>query len=136
MGIFIIIVLIALAIFMSVVLFKHFTTKARIKRAFIEGSVMVSGRKRFGKDVLFQAMINTRKEPYFSNIDYGGAYTHIDMKELLLGDNTYNNFINGNIKKIEKNESLEKEIFISVMEAFTCHRKQIASYTKSIQVCQ
>lgn len=114
MGVFIIIVLIALAIFMIVVLFKHFTTKARIKSAFIEGSVMVSGRKRFGKDILFQTMINARKESYFANIDYGGDYTHIDMKELLLGENTYVNFINGNVKKIDKNESLEKrDIYIS-----------------------
>lgn len=114
MVVFIIIVLIAFAIFMAVVLFKHFTTKARIKSAFIEGSVMVSGRKRYGKDILFQTMINARKEPYFANIDYGGAYTHIDMKELLLGDNTYVNFINGNIKKIDKYDKLEgHDVYIS-----------------------
>ena len=115
MASFIIIVcLIALAIFMIVVLYKHFTTKSRIKKAFVDGSVMVSGRKRFGKDILFQTMINSRKEPYFSNISYGGEYTHIDMNELLLGDNTYNNFINGNVKQIEKYEKLEgHDVYIS-----------------------
>lgn len=99
---------------MLVILYKHFTTKKRIKQAFIDGSVMVSGRKRFGKDILFQTMINCRKEPYFSNIDYGGQYTHIDMKEMLLGNNTYNNFIYGDVVKCNKNTSLEgKDIYIS-----------------------
>ena len=115
MASFIIIVgLIALAIFMIVVLYKHFTTKSRIKKAFIDGSVMVSGRKRFGKDVLFQTMINSRKEPYFANIDYGGYYTHITFNELLLGDNTYNNFIYGNVKQCDKNTNIEgHDIYIS-----------------------
>lgn len=114
MAVLIIIVLIALAIFIIVVLFKHFTTKSRIKNAFIEGSVMVSGRKRFGKDILFQTMINARKEPYFANIDYGGDYNHIDMKELLLGSNTYINFINGNVHQCSKNNKLEAhDVYIS-----------------------
>lgn len=115
MASFIIIVgLIALAIFLLVVLYKHFTTKSRIKKAFIEGNVMVSGRKGFGKDVLFSTMINSRKEPYFANINYGGNYTHITFKELLLGDNTYNNFIYGNVKPCEKNTHLEThDIYIS-----------------------
>lgn len=112
--ILIIVGLAALAIFMIVVLYKHFTTKTRIKKAFIEGSVMVSGRKRFGKDILFQTIINARKEPYFANYDYGGDYTHITMKELCLGDNTYNNFINGNVNKIEKYNKLEgHDVYIS-----------------------
>lgn len=106
--------LIALAIFMIVVLYKHFTTKMRITKAFKEGSVMVSGRKRFGKDVLFQTIINKRKEKYFSNINYGGDYNHIEMKEMLLGDNTYHNFINGEVHVCEKNKRLEgHDIYIS-----------------------
>lgn len=114
MQVIIIIAFIVLAIIMLVILYKHYTTKTRIKKAFIEGSVMVSGRKRFGKDVLFQTMINCRKEPYFANINYGGQYTHIDMKELCLGKNTYNDFINGNVKQINKYDKLEgHDVYIS-----------------------
>lgn len=105
---------IALAIFSIFVAYKHFTTKARIKRAFIEGNVVVSGRKRYGKDILFQAVIHWRKEPYFSNYSYGGQYHHIELHELELGENTYDNFIDGNIQKCVKNELLEKrDIYIS-----------------------
>lgn len=114
MQVIILIVIITLAIIMLVILYKHFTTKSRIKKAFTEGSVMVSGRKRYGKDILFQTMINCRKEPYFANINYGGQYTHIDMKELLLGENTYNNFIYGKVATCEKNDKLEgHDIYIS-----------------------
>ena len=109
-----IILLIAVAIFLLVVLFKHFTTKKRIKTAFEVGSVMVSGRKRFGKDVLFQTMINSRNEPYFANIDYGGDYHHIEMKDLLLGDNDYKSFIDGEVTQCEKIDKLEgHDIYIS-----------------------
>lgn len=114
MKIIIILLLIALAIFLLVIAYKHFTTKSRIVRAFKDGSVMVSGRKRYGKDVLFQAIINTRKEPYFANLNYGGDYHNITFKELLLGTNTYNNFIKGNVEICYKNKALEgKDIYIS-----------------------
>lgn len=110
----VVILLLALAIFLIFVLFKHFTTKARIKRAFIEGNVIVSGRKRYGKDILFQAVIKWRNEPYHANYNYGGQYTHIDLKELELTPNTYDNFINGNIEQVKKDDTLEKsDIYIS-----------------------
>lgn len=106
--------LIALAIFIIFVLYKHFTTKWRIKRAFIEGNVVVSGRKRYGKDILFQAVIHWRNEPYYSNYSYGGQYNHIDLHELELNPNTYDNFIDGNVYLVPKDEGLEKhDIYIS-----------------------
>lgn len=109
-----IIVGVALAIFLLVICYKHFTTKKRLLGAFQDGSVMVSGRKRFGKDVLFQFIINKRNVDYFANIDYGNNYHHIKMKELLLGDNDYKSFIDGKVKKCKKNKKLEgKDIYIS-----------------------
>ena len=109
-----IILLVALAIFLLVIAYKHFTTKKRIKNAFVSGSVMTSGRKRFGKDVLHQAVINWRKETYFANINYGGDYHHIEMKDLLLGDNDYKSFIDGKVTKCDKINKLEgHDIYIS-----------------------
>lgn len=109
-----IILLVALLIFALVIAYKHYTTKKRIKNAFTSGSVMVSGRKRFGKDVLFQTMINSRNETYFANINYGGDYHHIEMKDLLLGDNDYKSFIDGKVTQCEKIDKLEgHDIYIS-----------------------
>lgn len=109
-----IILLVALVIFLLVIAYKHFTTKKRIKNAFVSGSVMTSGRKRFGKDVLHQAVINWRKETYFANINYGGDYHHIEMKDLLLGDNDYKSFIDGKVTQCDKINKLEgHDIYIS-----------------------
>lgn len=109
-----IITLIALAIFIIYVLYMHFTTKSRIKRAFIDGNVIVSGRKRYGKDVLFNAVIHWRRDTYLSNINYGGKYIHVDLKELELTPNTYDQFINGDVVQIEKKHHFEDhDIYIS-----------------------
>lgn len=114
MQVIVIILLIALAIFLLVVLIKHFTTKSRLKTAFINGSCCVYGRKGFGKDVLFAEMIKARNEKYFSNLNYGYDYEHIDIKELELKPNDYHHFINGEIEKVEKNEKLEgHDIYLS-----------------------
>ena len=114
MKVIIILVLIALAIFLIVILVKHFLTKSRIKSAFANGSCCVYGRKGYGKDVLFAEMIKARNEKYFSNLDYGYDFEHIDIKELELKPNDYHHFINGQIEKVEKNEKLEgHDIYIS-----------------------
>lgn len=109
-----IILLVALLIFALVIAYKHYTTKKRIKNAFTSGSCMVSGRKRYGKDILFQTMINARNETYFANIDYGGDYHHIEMTDLLLGDNDYKSFIDGKVTQCKKIDKLEgHDIYIS-----------------------
>lgn len=74
MEVIIIIIAIVLAIITLIVLLKHFFTKARIKQAFTNGNVIVTGRKGFGKDILFQSVINWRKERYLSNLDYGVSF--------------------------------------------------------------
>lgn len=110
----IIVCFIAIAIFTIVALYKHFTTKSRIKNAFKTGSVCVYGPKGYGKDVLFSTMISSRKEPYFANLDYGYDYNHIEIKELELDNNDYHSFIKGEIELCKKNEKLEsRDIYIS-----------------------
>lgn len=110
----IIVGLIGLSIFLIVVIYKHITTKKRIKDAFKTGSVCVYGPKGYGKDVLFSTMISSRKEPYFANLDYGYDYNHIEIKELELENNNYNSFIKGEINICKKNDKLEgHDIYIS-----------------------
>lgn len=85
-----------------------------IVEKFKAGNVIVFGAKGKGKDLLFQKVIRLRKSKYFSNIDYGYNYHHINLVDLELGNNTYENFITGNVEKIEKNEELEgADIYIS-----------------------
>lgn len=114
MKIALIIVLIISAIIMLVVIIKHLLTKSRIKSAFENGNVIVSGRKGYGKDILFQSVINWRKKPYHSNLDYGGNFNRFDIKQLELTPNTYHNFIQGEIAICDKNKAFEKsDIYIS-----------------------
>ena len=81
---------------------------------FKAGNVIVFGQKGKGKDLIFQKVIRLRRKKYFSNMNYGYNYNHINLVELELGNNTYENFIAGNVEKIEKNEQLEgADIYIS-----------------------
>jgi len=114
MKVFIIILLIGLAILLLVFAVKHFMTKSRIKSAFKNGNVIVTGRKGFGKDILFQSVINWRKEEYLSNLNYGGKFNPFNIKELELTPNTYNNFVKGDITHVKKDDKFEKtDIYIS-----------------------
>jgi len=114
MNVILIILLIGLALVLIIVLFKHFFTKTRIKNAFKNGNVIVTGRKGFGKDILFQSVINWRKERYLSNLNYGGDYQPFNLKELELTPNTYHNFVKGEIVKVDKPKGFEKtDIYIS-----------------------
>ena len=114
MGVILIIGLIIVAIVLIVTIVRHLLTKARIKGAFENGNVIVTGRKGYGKDVLFNAVINWRKKEYHSNLNYGGAFIPFNISELELTPNTYNDFIKGTITKVEKNDSFENsDIYIS-----------------------
>lgn len=85
-----------------------------IARKFEEGNTITFGAKGKGKDLLLQKVIKVRKKKYFSNVDYGYGFNYIDIAELALGKNTYENFIEGVVEVVEKNEQLEgADIYIS-----------------------
>lgn len=73
----------------------------RIVRMFEKGNVCVTGLRGTGKDMLTSNVIRRRKKAYVSNINYGGEYAPIDFDKLDCGGNTYENFINGDIKPYE-----------------------------------
>lgn len=107
---------IALAIFLLYCFFVHRRTKRDIISRFKTGNVIVEGPKGTGKDVLFGYVINSRKDDYYANLDYtnGERFSSIAPKQLDLNPNTYDNFINGNVKVIEKIEGMEgKDIYFS-----------------------
>lgn len=81
---------------------------------FSSGNALVYGKRRKGKDLLFQNVIARRHEDYFSNISYGYKYNNISLSELSVAPNTYDNMINDDIRTSVKNLKLEgKDIYIS-----------------------
>lgn len=112
----IIIILLILALLIGFIWFLYvcISTKNRIVREFKHCNVIVFGKKGNGKDVLFQKVIDTRKDTYFANLDYGGDFNIVSLKDISVSPNTYDDFINGKITKIDKNELMEnKDIYIS-----------------------
>ena len=76
-------------------------------------NVIVFGKKGTGKDLIFQKVINSRKDTYYSNISYGGDYKDIEVSELTTG-NTYNDFIQNKINLCNKIDEREgKDIYLS-----------------------
>ena len=78
---------------------------------FKKANCLVFGKKRTGKDLLFQQVIRYRKDHYFSIMPYGlgKKYHHIEIKEVSLDPNTYKDLIEGTIKKIPWLEDREKK---------------------------
>lgn len=99
--------------FLALFLIRAWLFKRHLKREFERCNVIVAGKKGSGKDLLFQAMINARKKPYYGNIDYGGDYEPITLKEVSTAPNTYFEFIKDNITEIERRFVEDKDIYIS-----------------------
>lgn len=72
----------------------------KIIKMFKDGNVSVCGLRGRGKDMLIANVVVRRDKPYISNIDYGGKYTPFKY-EFIAQENTYDNFIRGDIKPYE-----------------------------------
>lgn len=72
----------------------------KLVRMFEDGNIEVTGRKGAGKDVMFGNVISRINRPYISNIDYtqDDRFIPLDMSKLDCGQNTFVNFIEGDIK--------------------------------------
>lgn len=67
-----------------------------VKRLFKRGNVCVTGLRGTGKDLIFGNVIHSRKkEPYVSNLDYGGKYNEFFYQDVDLGGNTYDTMLSG-----------------------------------------
>ena len=126
----IIIGLIVLAIVLIVNIIKYFSFKRYLLSGFKDGNVITFGRKRRGKDLVHQYVINQRKDFYYGNISYGGKHKVITLKEVSCEPNTYENFINNNIVKTPHMFKEGKDIYISDIGNFlpsqmdsTLHKK-------------
>lgn len=72
----------------------------KIKKMFENGSVFVCGQRGKGKDMLIANVVARRKKRYVSNVDYTGDDRYIPFvpRNFDCGENTYKNFIEGNVK--------------------------------------
>jgi len=106
-------ILIILFVFIVITLRLKANMSFIIKK-FESGNTLVFGKKRKGKDLLFQNVIKARKKEYFSNISYGYKYNPITLNELSVYPNTYNDLIHNTITKSLPHLLLEKkDIYIS-----------------------
>lgn len=77
----------------------YFLRFCKIIKLFKQGNVSVDGLRGCGKDMLISNVIARRKKPYISNVDYnckGSRYIPLEIG-LLDIQNTYDNFISGNV---------------------------------------
>lgn len=94
---------------------KSEANKKYVVNAFKDNNVIVFGKKGSGKDMLFQMVINKRKTSYYANIDFGNGskFLPITINDLSLWPNTYENFIDDNIQKVDPNLKENIDIYIS-----------------------
>lgn len=112
---FILIIFIAILTILTIFNILHFT---ELRKFFQLGNVIVYGSRGKGKDVLFNAISNKDKF-YYSNIPYTNKKCEIiTLKDLELGDNTFNNLINNNFKKVPWRFKDNCDFYISDCGAF------------------
>lgn len=69
----------------------------KIIKMFEHGNCCVVGLRGTGKDMLFANVACRRRLPYVSNTDYGGNRYPFEYDKIRCGDNTFNDFITGNL---------------------------------------
>lgn len=112
-GVIFLIILIFLLVVFLLLYIKHKLFVRYLVENFKSCSCCVYGKKKTGKDLVFQFIINIRKTLYYANIGYGGNYKHTSLKDCLLGDNTYEDLINETIRPVKRVFVENKDIYIS-----------------------
>lgn len=94
--------------------FKLWKGKKFVLRQFERCNCIVFGKKGTGKDLLFNLAINGRKKPCYANIPYNNKYCEVkQIKDFSVSPNTYENFLNDDIKIIDKTLEENKDFYIS-----------------------
>ena len=84
-----------------------------LKNAFDNYDCAVYGFRGSGKDVIFAHAINLKGGKHYSNIYYNRDTEVRDLKELNVGGNKYEDFIEGKVKKFTPNFEENYHFFIS-----------------------
>lgn len=112
-----IIIFIVLAVIMLFIALKAAFAWSDVLGQFRDGNCLVYGRKGKGKDLLFAAVINRRKREkkgkHYSNIRYNSKTEVMDIGDIKAGDNTYNDFINGTMRKFNWSMDYGTDYYLS-----------------------
>lgn len=108
----IIIALLIGALFLIIFTFKYLSFKRYLLNNFKSCNVIVAGKKGRGKGLVFQYVINHRKDYYYSNIDYGGKRKIIKLKDVSCEPNNYLNLILDHVDKTTHKFKDGKDIYI------------------------
>ena len=112
MVLIIILVIIVLALIFTFLYFKK--TNKLLLTIFRNSSTYTFGAKGKGKDMLYQKVINLRKnEGYYSNIYYGNQYNHLNLNAMNVDPNTVDMFINDSLKPIKTYLLEQRDLYIS-----------------------
>lgn len=86
----------------------------KLKKIFKGGNTIVFGKKGKGKDLIFQAVIKSRKKPYYSNIPYGYKQEeNINVGRINIDPNTYEGFIEGKYTPVSLPLKQDMDVYIS-----------------------
>ncbi|MCL2797488.1 MAG: hypothetical protein FWD58_05500 [Firmicutes bacterium] len=84
-----------------------------LKNAFENFDVAVYGLRGTGKDVIFAHTINLHAKKHYSNLRYNSQTEVRDIRELNVGGNSYEDFINGTTQKFVPNFEENFHFYIS-----------------------
>lgn len=107
-------VLILIAVVLvGVAISKILKTRKFIVKQFERCNIIVFGKKRTGKDLLFQFVINKRDTAHYANIQYSEKTEIRSLKDFSCAPNIYKNFIDGTVKVIPKKNAERTDFYIS-----------------------
>ncbi len=96
------IILIIIGVILAVIILVSIFNKRKFVKMFSRGNVIVSGLRGQGKDLAFCVVINARKKPYVSNVQYTDnkkiKWYPFKKEYLTIGGNTYKDFTDGTVK--------------------------------------
>jgi len=84
-----------------------------LKNEFSRCNVIVFGKKGTGKDLIFSHVIYLRNDNHYANMPYDGKTKVIEVKDIAVGDNSYEDIINDTIRPIDPCFEPGKDIYIS-----------------------
>lgn len=136
-------VIIILLILLLIVSFVLYRNNKYMRDIFLDNNTIVIGPKGTGKDLIFNNAMRLIKkhdkkikllasQPYGEKVD-----KVIDIKDLELGENTYNHFIQNKIHLIQKNNDFENsQVFISDGGIYLPSHEdnQLKKYYKSLPI--
>lgn len=108
------IIALGLVVLLAIGVFKLVSGRNALVDSFKRCNVIVFGKKGTGKDLVFNKVINARKQQCYTNIPYSAKYCHLaEVRDFTVEPNTYKDFLNGTLKTVEKTRSERMDFYIS-----------------------